>query len=165
MIQIPVLLTNRLTLRPMAFADWPAFSACMQTEHVRYMGGPFSIQAAWGMFCADYAQWGLFGFGGLMIEDRRTQRCLGQVVISSGPLFPEYELGWLVFPEAEGQGVAFEAAKKLRNWAQNDSALPTLVSYVDPENSRSRRLAERLGAVQDESAAKQDKTDVVYRHF
>jgi len=137
----------------------------MQTEHVRYMGGPFSIQAAWGMFCADYAQWDLFGFGGLMIEDRRKQRCLGQVVISSGPLFPEYELGWLVFPEAEGQGVAFEAATKLRNWARNDCALPTLVSYVDPENSRSRRLAERLGAVQDESAERQDETDVVYRHF
>ena len=165
MIKIPSLHTHRLILRPMTFADWPAYSACMQSEHVRYMGGPFSIPIAWGIFCADHAQWGLFGFGGLMIEDRLTQRCLGQVAISSGPLFPEHELGWLVFPEFEGQGVAFEAAKELRNWAQNDRALPTLVSYVDPENSRSRRLAVRLGAVQDDSAEKQDETDIVYRHF
>lgn len=165
MIQIPVLHTKRLTLRPMTFADWPAYSACLQTEHVRYMGGPFSVATAWGLFCADYAHWGLFGFGGLMIEDRRTRCCLGQVAISSGPIFPEQELGWLVFPEAEGQGVAFEAAKELRNWARNDCSLPTLVSYVDPANFRSRRLAERLGAIQDENAKKQDETDIVYRHF
>jgi len=100
-----------------------------------------------------------------MIEDRHTRLCLGQVGINAGPLFPECELGWMVFPQSEGQGIAFEAAKALRNWAQSEGALPTLVSYVDPDNARSRRLAERLGAVQDETAKKQDETDIVYRHF
>jgi RimJ/RimL family protein N-acetyltransferase len=137
----------------------------MQKTRVRYMGGPFDIAAAWGMFCADHAQWDLFGVGALMIEDRQTGQTLGQVGINAGPLFPEHELGWLVYAASEGKGIAFEAATALRNWAIVEKRLPTLVSYVDPENMRSRSLAERLGAFQDETAEKQNETDIVFRHF
>jgi RimJ/RimL family protein N-acetyltransferase len=38
------------------------------------------------------------------------------------------------------------------------------VSYIDPGNARSIRLAERLGARLDRSAAKSDPEDLVYRH-
>ena len=117
------------------------------------------------MFCADHAQWDLFGAGALMLEDRDTRACLGQVGINSGPLFPEKEIGWLVFPEAEGRGYAFEAASALRDWARTVRRLNTLVSYVDPQNDRSRRLAERLGATLDGTAPRPDPTDLVYRHF
>lgn len=129
------------------------------------MGGPFTLRAAWGMFCADHAQWDFFGLGALMIEDRSSGAVLGQVGINSGPLFPEPELGWLVYPQAEGHGYAFEAAFALRQWARAEGRLPTLVSYVDPDNARSCRLAERLGAVLDAQAQRPDPTDLVYRHF
>lgn len=129
------------------------------------MGGPFSPRAALGMFCADHAQWGFYGCGALMSEDRASGACLGQVGINSGPLFPEQELGWLLYPQAEGQGFAFEAALALRDWAQQDLGLITLVSYVDPDNRRSRHLAERLGAMLDPDAARPDPGDLVYRHF
>lgn len=165
MTQIPLLQTKRLTLRPMTRVDWPDYVACMQTKRVRYMGGPFDIAAAWGMFCADHAQWDLFGVGALMIEDLQTEQTLGQVGINAGPLFPEHELGWLVYAASEGKGIAFEAATALRNWARVEKRLHTLVSYVDPENMRSRSLAERLGAFQDETAEKQDENDIVFRHF
>lgn len=56
-----------------------------------------------------------------------------KVGINSGPLFPEQEIGWLVFPEAEGQGYAFEAASALREWARRERGLSTPVSYVDPD--------------------------------
>lgn len=145
--------------------DWEPYSALMLSERARYMGGPFSVKVAWGMFCADHAQWDLFGAGALMLEDRDTRACLGQVGINSGPLFPEKEIGWLVFPEAEGRGYAFEAASALRDWARTVGRLNTLVSYVDPQNDRSRRLAERLGATLDGTAPRPDPTDLVYRHF
>ena len=165
MTEIPLLHTSRLKLRSMTFEDWPPYAACMQTDHARYMGGPFDITASWGTFCADHAQWDLFGCGALMIEDQQTGRCLGQVGINAGPLFPEYELGWLVFPEIEGQGIAFEAATAMRNWARRERALHSLVSYIDPANTRSSRLAKRLGAIQDDKAAKPDPMDIVFRHF
>lgn len=165
MTAVPTIVTERLLLRPMTADDWEPYSALMLSERARYMGGPFSVKVAWGMFCADHAQWDLFGAGALMLEDRDTRACLGQVGINSGPLFPEKEIGWLVFPEAEGRGYAFEAASALRDWARTVRRLNTLVSYVDPQNDRSRRLAERLGATLDGTAPRPDPTDLVYRHF
>lgn len=165
MTAIPTIVTERMSLRPMSADDWEPYSALMQSERARYMGGPFSIRTAWGMFCADHAQWDLFGAGALMLEDRDTGNCLGQVGINSGPLFPEQEIGWLVFPEAEGRGYAFEAASALLDWAKNVKRLNTLVSYVDPQNERSCRLAERLGATLDGNAVRLDPSDLVYRHF
>ena len=52
-----------------------------------------------------------------------------------------------------------------RNWAIESLSLPTLVSYIDPENHRSARLAERLGATLDHKAPRNDPRDLVYRHF
>ncbi|MCP1911683.1 RimJ/RimL family protein N-acetyltransferase [Bradyrhizobium elkanii] len=48
-----------------------------------------------------------------MIEVTASKQCVGQVGINHGPLFPEQELGWLLY---DGQGYATEAALALRNW-------------------------------------------------
>lgn len=164
-MDIPELQTERLSLRAMTYDDWPAYADFMASQRSEFMGGPFTTSVAWGMFCADQAQWDFFGLGALSIEDRKTGATLGQVGLNSGPLFPELELGWLVWPEAEGRGVAFEAAATMRDWAKTIKQVKTLVSYIDPENERSRKLAERLGATLDPDAPKQDPTDLVYRHF
>lgn len=162
---IPTLTTSRLTLRPMCREDWNGYQALMASGRAVHMGGPFSLPVALGMFCADHAQWSLFGCGALMIEDTARGDCLGQVGVNYGPLFPEWELGWLLYPEAEGQGFAFEAAAAMRDWAKDVRQLGTLVSYVDPRNKRSIRLAERLGAMLDADAPRPDLSDLVYRHF
>lgn len=161
---IPSLTTQRLILRPMSADDWPAYHALMSSDRARFMGGPFAKSIAWGLFCSDHAQWDLFGSGALMIDDRMTAQTLGQVGINHGPLFPEPELGWFVYPDAEGRGYAFEAATALRDWAIVGRHIGTLVSYIDPHNIRSIRLAERLGATLDGHAQGQDPTDLVYRH-
>lgn len=165
MTVIPTLATERLFLRPMSIDDWEPYAAFMRSERARHMGGPFGVSAAWGMFCADHAQWDLLGSGALMMENRESGHCLGQVGINAGPLFPEYEIGWLVFAEAEGFGFAFEAASALLDWARRVRRLETLVSYVDPNNQRSCRLAERLGATLDDRAARPAPESLVYRHF
>ena len=117
------------------------------------------------MFCADHVRWDIFGAGVLMIDECSSGRCIGQVAINSGPAFPEQEIGWLVFAGCEGKGYAPEAAVAVRDWARDVHRLPTLVSYVDPGNLRSRRLAERLGGRLDDAAPRLDPTDLVYRHF
>lgn len=164
-ICIPELTTARLRLRAMTCDDWPAYRALMASDRAVHMGGPFTPATAWGMFCADHAQWDLFGCGALMVDDRDTGDCLGQVGINAGPLFPEHEIGWMVYPAHEGRGIAFEAASALRDWAATTRGLETLVSYVDPANVRSCRLAERMGAALDDTALRPDPADLVYRHF
>ena len=75
------------------------------------------------------------------------------------------EIGWMVLPEAEGRGIAAEAARALRDWAYATQGWTTLVSHVHPENARSIRLAERLGARLDPSAPHpEDDPCLVYRH-
>lgn len=164
MTAIPTLETKRLSLRPQRMEDWPDYSELMFSPRSAFMGGPFSVDAAWGLFSGDIGQWALMGHGALMIEDRVSGLCLGQVGINHGPLFPEHELGWFVYPSAEGKGYAREAATALRDWAFSTRRLETLVSYVHPDNIRSYRLAERLGCTLDATAPRRDPVDLVFRH-
>lgn len=164
MTAIPTLTTPRLILRPPVFADFLAMEALLASERAKFMGGPYNSVAAWGSFCHDVACWQLFGHGALMIDMRETGQCVGQVGINHGPLFPEKELGWLLFEGHEGRGYAVEAAAALRDWAFAEGGLPSLVSYVDPANSASIAVAQRLGAVLDSDAPRQDPEDPVYRH-
>jgi len=161
---IPTLRTDRLVLRPPVEADFEAYRVLMASPRSVGMGGPFDTRAAWGMFCHDIACWELFGHGALMIERAADGACVGQVGINHGPLFPEKELGWLLYDGFEGLGYATEAAAAVRDWAFGTLGLSTLVSYFDPANARSIAVAERLGAVLDPRAAKQDPEDLVYRH-
>lgn len=161
---IPTLTTERLILRPPVFDDFAGYAKLMASPRARYMGGPFDTRAAWGMFCHDVASWHLFGHGALMIELRGTRECVGQVGINHGPLFPEKELGWLVYDGHQGNGYAVEAAAALRDWAFAAVTAESLVSYIDPGNVASVRVADRLGATRDLTAPKQDPEDLVYRH-
>ena len=160
----PTLQTERLTLRPMVAGDFPAYAAAMASSRAAGMGGPFDARAAWGMFCHDIACWHLFGHGALMVETRPAGQTVGQVGLNGGPLFPEPELGWMLFEGYEGQGFATEAAGALRDWAFENRPLETLVSYTDPDNLSSIRVAQRLGAQLDPDAPRQDPSDLVWRH-
>jgi RimJ/RimL family protein N-acetyltransferase len=162
--RIPTLKTERLILRAPVVADFPAYAALLASPRAVHMGGPFDMRTAWGWFCHDVAVWQLFGHGGLMAELAETGECVGQVGINHGPLFPEKELGWMVYEGHEGKGYATEAARALRDWAFGTLGLATLVSYIDPANARSAAVAERLGALLDPAAQRQDPDDLVYRH-
>ena len=60
---------------------------------------------------------------------------------------------------------AIQSAAALRDWALGPRGLTALVSYIDPRNSRSIRLAERLGAWQDRSAVTPgNEPTLTYRH-
>lgn len=148
----------------MTEADFPAYAAFLASPRAQWMGGPFSTREAWGLFCHDIACWPLFGHGALMITLSANSACIGQVGINGGPLFPEIELGWLLYDGHEGHGYATEAARAFRDWATWSLGLPSLVSYVDPGNAASIAVAERLGAVRDARADRPDPDDLVYRH-
>jgi RimJ/RimL family protein N-acetyltransferase len=62
------------------------------------------------------------------------------------PLTFECELGYTLDPAAWGQGFATEAARCVRDYARDVLELPYAISAILPENTRSRRVAERSGA-------------------
>lgn len=58
--------------------------------------------------------------------------------------WPEPVVGWVLMGPAEGRGIALEAAFAARRYAYDTLNLPTAISLVDPDNTRSIRLAERM---------------------
>ena len=105
------------------------------------------------------------GFGPFSVEDRETGAYLGEAGIHQPQSYPEPELGWFVLPEAEGRGIAAEAARAIMLWARQSFGWDRLMNYIHADNVRSIALAERLGAIRDDSAAHPGDTHcLVYRH-
>lgn len=165
MTPIPTLATGRLTLRAPRLVDFPPFEAHFTSERSIHEDGPLTRTGAWKEFATGVAGWMLRGYGSLSIEDRATGGYLGEVGIYRLGTYPEPEIGWMVMPEAEGRGIAHEAALALRAWAYDRFGWTTLVSYIGAENTRSIRLAERLGARLDPAGPMpQEDECLVYRH-
>jgi RimJ/RimL family protein N-acetyltransferase len=161
---VPTLTTARLVLRRPKAEDFEPYAAFYASDRSVYEDGPLTRAAAWKEFATSAGPWVLRGFGSLSIEDRETGRYLGEAGIYHPAHFPETEIGWMLVADAEGRGIAHEAALALRAWAYGARGLPTLVSYIDQRNDRSIRLAERLGARLDREADPGEPGVAVYRH-
>lgn len=162
---VPHIQTTRLTLRPIAPRDWEPFCACAMSDRFQYITGKQDLGGAWRLFAAELGHWQIKGFGMWAVtETGGDDIALGIV----GPWFPadwpETEIGWIMFEGGEGKGYAFEAAEAARTHVFETLGWDTAVSYIDPQNARSIALAERLGAVRDDSAARPHPDDLVYRH-
>jgi RimJ/RimL family protein N-acetyltransferase len=143
---LPVLETERLRLRTPALTDFEPWARIMTSPSGRYMDPPADRDEAFTEFQACVGLWLLRGHGPLAVTRRDTGATLGFVLIGFEPGDVEPELGWFLLPEAEGQGFAGEAAAALRDHAFGALGMTRLVSYIAPENHRSRALAARLGA-------------------
>ena len=143
---VPELVTPRLRLRAPRLADFAAYAAILTTERGAFVGGPMSREEAWHDFVQSVAGWQLRGHGTWAVERRDDGALLGFITLNHEYGDPEPELGFLLLTEAEGRGYAREAAETARGFAFGALGWRSVVSYVAPENRRSARLAERLGA-------------------
>jgi RimJ/RimL family protein N-acetyltransferase len=76
------------------------------------------------------------------------------------------ELGWALIRAHWGHGYATEAVAAIREWAHEFRSIEQLVSLISPDNVRSQRVAERLGAVATETVIPVDsgRKTVVWKH-
>lgn len=164
MTTAPTLTTDRLTLRMPRLADFEPRAAFFETERSVHEGGPLDRRAAWRMFASEVGQWPLMGYGPFAVDDTATSAYVGEVGIYHAADYPEPEIGWFVTPEAEGRGIAFEAAQAVMAWARDTFGWDRLVSYIAPANARSIALGLRLGGAIDPALPGTDPGDVVIRH-
>lgn len=144
-VLIPVLTTDRLTLRAPRIEDFAAYAGFRASPRTVTVGGPFNEREAFQQLCAILGHWHLRGFGRWMIADRDTDAPVGIVGLYHPEGWPEPELAWSVFDGAEGKGIAYEAALAARAHAYDALHMPPLASLVDPTNARSVALARRMG--------------------
>jgi RimJ/RimL family protein N-acetyltransferase len=80
---------------------------------------------------------------GLLVWDARTWQT-STYELAGG--HAETELGWALARRHWGNGYATEAARAVRDWAYAERGLERVISLIAPDNVRSARVAEKLGA-------------------
>lgn len=145
-VAIPVLETERLILRANRPEDFEPYAAFYASDRAALRGGQQSRDEAFMLFAAEIGHWQIRGYGFWAVEERATGLYCGQVGLWNPEGWPEPEVGWLVVPEAEGRGIAHEAALVSRAYAYDTLGWTRIASCIADGNTRSIRLAERMGA-------------------
>ncbi len=148
---IPVLQTERLTLRAPTWDDFDAYAAFRGSDRAKLLGGPFTRAQAFNQLAEIAGHWTLRGYGRWMVADRQTDQPLGIVGLYYPEDWPEPEIAWSVFQAGEGRGIAHEAALTARTYAYDTLGWTTAISLIDPVNTRSVALAKRMGCVDGET--------------
>lgn len=138
--------TDRLILRRYREDDFDVYAAMQADPEVaRFLGGVRDLAGAREHFDKAQAHWRSKGYGKFAVEEKVSGLMVGRV----GPTLhgdePEIELGWAMARAAWGRGYATEAACTCADWMFRTLALDEIVSFIDPANTASIRVAEKLG--------------------
>jgi RimJ/RimL family protein N-acetyltransferase len=163
---IPVLQTERLTLRAPRPEDFDAYAAFRATERARFVGGVVDRTEAWRSYATGLGHWHLRGYGMWTVEERATGTWLGHVGLWHPEGWIAREIGWWLGDAAfEGRGFAREAAEAARDHAYGALGWSEAFSVIHPENARSLALAARLGATLDREETYAGVRLLVFRHL
>jgi RimJ/RimL family protein N-acetyltransferase len=175
--------TDRLRLRPPTPHDAEALYNLFADEEI--MGGlnrePVSaVERARAMIEEGMGGWRADGLGPFILQTRGTDRRVvgqaGLMIFDTRGWTPstwaqagshaQPELGWALIQAHWGHGYATEAAAAIRDWARESRSISELVSLISPDNVRSQRVAERLGATPTETVTPLHtrRKTVVWRH-
>jgi len=114
-------------------------------------GAPPSREDAWHRLLRYAGHWSLFGFGMFAVFERATNQFIGEVGLADfqrglGDHFDGIpEAAWVFTGSSHGKGFAFEAMTAVLNWFDDQSFSSRSVCMIDPSNTASIRLAEKLG--------------------
>lgn len=163
-IEIPTLETDRLILREPREDDLAALTTFYKTERSHMIGGPLTQPDCWKLISGNFGHWVLRGYGMWHIHHKADDRMIGAVGFIFRDGWDEPELGWNLHDGYEGQGIAFDAAETARSHGAGYFDLNGVISYIDPNNARSIKLATRLGATFERDGTLFDHFVHVYRH-
>ena len=150
---IPVLSTQRLTLRAFEDDDLDAWAAIVGDEETaRYIGGVRDRSEAWLRMATYHGHWVLRGYGQWAVVAEGSGRCVGRCGLWFPEGWPELEVGWTLSREVWGRGYATEAGRAAIEWGRSSLGLTRIASCIVPGNDRSIAVAERLGMAFDRTA-------------
>lgn len=142
MSKTPILKTPRFTCRPLQSGDedafWPAFSS---EEHMRYWSsGPFVDRSAFRDYLFDDT-WD----GRTWIAEPREGGAPVFRMIAIAKDEQVAEIGYIMVPGNEGQGIARECVAALITQLFREEGFVRIFGDVDPRNTPSSRLLQNLG--------------------
>lgn len=142
--------TGRLTLRHLRPEDAaPLLAVFGDAEVMRFGDGPqpAAYVEAWVRRAID-EHYPAQGFGPYAVVERASGALLGYCGLFAFPDVggrPEIELGYRLARAAWGRGYATEAAAAARDHAFATLGLARLIALIDPANTRSVAVAQKIG--------------------
>ncbi len=164
----PTLETDRCILREFTPDDVPAMFALMSDAQVtRYLGRqPMATMEEAAQRVDNF----IHGFATQShlvwaVVSKETGTLLGNGTLWN--LIPEHdraELGYILMPAAWGKGIATEICQMMVQFGFTTMGLHSIEAQIDPENSGSRRVLEKLGFVQ-EGYYRENFYDPTQQHY
>lgn len=158
--------SERLLLRRLEPEDWEMFRDYSLSERAYLSLGAETEGDAFRHFAHLLGHLALRGYAPLAFVLRdASHRAVGVAGPYFSPDWPEPEIGWQIWdPALEGKGYAREAVLAARRWCAENYGWTRMVSYIKPGNTRSEKLAERLGCIIDDTALRRPDGSPVWRH-
>lgn len=165
--------TPRLTIRPWRERDRPDLERmATDLDMMRYVTGrawpAAQIDEFLGRQQRHIRNHGVC-FGAVELGDRmQVVGVAGMQPLDGADFKGDFELGWWIWKDFWGQGLAVEAVTPFVTHARN-MGLERVLAVIDPPNSASIRVAEKLGmryyrtvSARDTVATREDKPAAVY---
>lgn len=146
---LPIIDTSRLLIRPRTIQDLEQCVAMDRDPLVtKYVPGPWSDAAKHRAFVLSRMNCvypdGL-GYWSVMKKEE-TKAFLGWILLLPyQKIADEIEIGWRFIPRSWGKGFATEAASAVLQHAFETLRLEYIVADIDPRNTASIRVAEKIG--------------------
>jgi len=159
--------TDRLLLRMFRDDDLDAYHAmCSDPEVMEFIGDGKALTQleAWRQMAAILGHWQLRGYGSWVLEEKASGRLVGRAGFINPATWPELEIGWALARECWGHGYATEAARAILAHGRSVFHFSRVISLIAPQNIRSIRVAERLGATAEREIEFFSKTVRVYAY-
>jgi RimJ/RimL family protein N-acetyltransferase len=145
----PSIETERLILRAHRAGDLADCAAMWADPAVtRYVGGtPASPEQTWHKMLRYAGLWTLLGYGYWAIEEKTTQRFVGELGFADfkrdiEPAFAGLpEIGWALAPFAQHRGYAGEAVRAAVGWSDANIDARRTIALIAAENTASLRIA------------------------
>lgn len=145
--RVPPADTERLHFREMTSKDIDPMAALLGDAHVMaYYPAPKTRAEAQAWIDWNRRNYAEHGFGLWIIETSD-----GEFIGDCGLTWQQHnerielEVGYHVCRQAQGRGLATEAAAACLEYARLVLAVPTLVAIIHPDNIASQRVAEKIG--------------------
>jgi len=150
-MEIPILTTDRLVLRPFVLEDVEELAVVHSEESFWWypLRAGMTMDQTVGFLVRTIERYESDGFGIEAVIDKATGAMIGWAGLAVPHFLPQIlpavEVGWRLSGPYRGRGLATEAGAAALRWGFTTAGLDRVVSIYEPENVASGKVMEHLG--------------------
>ena len=160
-----IIRTARLVLTPVGGADLPDLRAIKADPRVFaiMLGGVRTATETAEELAEDVIAWGANGFGTWAIREHPDLSFVGITSLEQRPDGLGVALRFALWPEAQGRGLAREAAGAALRFGHDQARLPRIIAVARETNFASRTVLGGIGMTECGSFIQQGHKMLIYR--